>query len=59
MENTPPPQCCNETKKPSAYGVKAALQWTINGTAPRTSFQDNLSYITFLFSEWPIKDVRS
>ena len=22
MENTPPPQCYNETKKPSAYRVK-------------------------------------
>ena len=26
MENTPPPQCYNETKKPSAYRVKAEVE---------------------------------
>ena len=34
--------------------VKAAVQQTINGTADRTSFQENLSYRTILSSQWPI-----
>ena len=35
--------------------VKAAMPKIINGTAARTSFEDNLSYVTFLFSEWRIE----
>ena len=31
--------------------VKAVVQYTINGTAAWTLFQDSLSYVTFLFSE--------
>ena len=31
--------------------VKAAVQQIINGTAAWTSFQDSLSYVTYVFSE--------
>ena len=34
--------------------VKIAERETINGTAASTSFQDSLSYVTLLFSEWRI-----
>ena len=34
--------------------VEAAVHETINGTAALTSFQDSLSYVTYLFSEWRI-----
>ena len=34
--------------------VKATVQEIIDGTAAWTSFQDSLSYVTYLFSEWRI-----
>ena len=36
--------------------VKAAVQQIISGTAAWTSFQDSLSHVTYLFSEWRISD---
>ena len=32
--------------------VEAAMRKIVNGTVARTSFQDNQSYVTCLFSEW-------
>ena len=36
--------------------VKAAVEQIVKGTATWTSFQDSLSYVTYLFSEWRIVD---
>ena len=38
--------------------VKIAMPKIINGTAARTSFQDNRSYVTFLLSEWHIRKAQ-
>ena len=34
--------------------VEGAMPKIIYGTAAQTSFQDDQSYVTFLFSEWRI-----